>query len=607
VKDRQRCGGSKKRSAAIHGCLDGHQAGAILQFLPSADRSLDLEIRSLRTYPIWQIHHEGPYESVLDVLLAARDLSAEDLSASADGLHPPELLVDLPQAVERIAHAVRQGEKIVVYGDYDVDGVTSTAVLVDFLERAQGDVEAILPDRHADGYGLKPPGIRKALERGAGLVVTVDNGISSYAALELARREGIDVIVTDHHRQTEDLPVAHSIVNPNRRDCTYPFKGLAGVGVAFKVVQALSAIFMEDAPRRAYLNGLLDLVALGTVADVAPVVGENRILIQQGFRVMERGERPGLQQLRTVARSRGSVTTTVVGFILGPRLNAAGRLAHPDLALKLLRAGNEAEAQDLASELDELNTRRRALQRAGVRQARELVVAEDLASDRLLFLLGEGWELGIIGLIASELAQRHHVPTVICTDVLDNGTYVGSARSIEAYDIIAGITSCAGHLIAYGGHAGAAGFSLEAGEFEAFRAALIDHARAHISAEDLTASLSIDMALRSEDIDQRTVDVLADMEPFGPGNAMPTFVARDLEVGTCNRIGRKGEHLKLALMASGSARTAVWWRRGELGGQICAGDHVDVAFTLEEDTYTGNGAVQMVVQDMRAAETDGAA
>lgn len=579
--------------------------------LPPAECSLDAETRSLttslRTYPIWQIHHEGPYESVLDVLLATRDLNVEDLNASSSGLHPPELLADLPQGVERIANAIRQGEKIVVYGDYDVDGVTSAVVMVDFLERVQGDVEAILPDRHVDGYGLKPPGIRRALERGAGLVVTVDNGISSFEALELARSEGIDVIVTDHHRQTEDLPPAHSIINPNRRDCPYPYKGLAGVGVAFKVVQALSAILMPEAQRRGYLNGLLDLVALGTVADVAPVVGENRVLIQQGFRVMARGERPGLQQLRSVAGAKGPVTTTMVGFMLGPRLNAAGRLAHPDLALKLLRAASQAEAQELAAELNTLNTRRRALQRAGAHEARELVTAEDLESERLLFLLGEGWELGIIGLIAGELAQRHHRPAVICTDVLGNGTYVGSARSIAAYDIIAGITSCSQHLVAYGGHPAAAGFSLEAEEFEAFRAALIDHAGAHLSAADLSAALSIDMVLRPEDIDKPTVHLLADMEPFGPGNEAPTFCAEDLEVVSSNRIGRKGEHLKLALMASGNARTAVWWRRGEARDELSRGDRVDVAFTLEEDTYAGNGAVQMVVQDVRGPESNGSA
>lgn len=574
-------------------------------------RSLDAEIRSLtlslRTYPNWDIHHEGPYESLLDVLLTTRDLEAEDLSGSSAGLHSPGLLADLPQGVERLAGAIRDGEKIVVYGDYDVDGITSTAVLVDCLERLQGDVEAILPDRHVDGYGLKPPGIQKALERHARLVVTVDNGISSHEALALARNEGLDVIVTDHHQQTEGLPPAHSIINPNRRDCSYPFKGLAGVGVVFKVVQALTDVFMEEAPRRSYLNGLLDLVALGTVADVAPVVGENRVLIQQGFRVMERDERPGLQQLRAVARARGPVTTTMVGFILGPRLNAAGRLAHPDLALKLLQAGSQTEAQELASELDQLNVRRRSLQRTGSLEARQLVTAEDLESERLLFLLGEGWELGIIGLIASELAQRHHRPAVVCTDVLDNGTYVGSARSIAAYDIIAGITSCSEHLIAYGGHAGAAGFSLQAGEFEAFRAALMDHASAQLTAEDMAATLSVDMALKPEHIDRRTVEVLADMEPFGPGNAAPTFAAGDLEVISRSRIGRKGEHLKLSLMVSGNARTAVWWRRGEIGELISPGDRVDVAFTLEEDTYAGNGAVQMVVQDMRAAETMGAA
>ncbi|MFH1569878.1 MAG: single-stranded-DNA-specific exonuclease RecJ [Gemmatimonadota bacterium] len=555
----------------------------------------------MRTFPVWKIAHEGDYRSVLEVLLAGRCLSEADLEGGAQRLHAPALMRDLERGVERLAGAIRRGEKIVVYGDYDVDGVTSTAVIMDLLERAGADCDYLLPDRHVDGYGLRPPGVTRARERDASLIVTVDNGISAHEALEAARAAGMEVVVVDHHRQTEDLPPAHSIINPNRRDCPYPFKGLAGVGVTFKVVQALSEAFIDADERRAYLNSLLDLVALGTVADIVPVVDENRILIRQGFRVMERGERPGLAELRTVARASGPVTSTAVAFFLGPRLNAAGRLASADLALRLLRARDAAEAQALAAELEALNSRRQQLQRTGIREAETLVGTADLAADRILVLLGEGWELGVIGLIASQLSERFYRPVAVCTDARGDGTYVGSARSIPGYDMVAGISCCSRYLQTYGGHAGAAGFSLEGGHFEAFRAALIDHANQNLAAEDLVPSLAVDLVLRAEDIAAHTAAELARLEPFGPGNEVPVFAARDLEVQACTRVGRGGEHLKLGLRAGDCRCTAVWWRNGEAASRLNRGDRIDAAFTLEEDTYTGNGAVQMVIRDLCAA------
>ena len=236
----------------------------------------------MRLYPVWQFAHEGPYQSVYDALLAVRHLTPQQLAVGPEALHRPELLTDLTRATTRLEESIRRGEKIVVFGDYDVDGISSTAVMLDFLDACGARCDYILPDRHNDGYGIKPAGLRRALEKGADLIVTVDNGISAFEALELAKAEGIDVIVIDHHTQTRDLPPAHSIVNPNRRDCDYPFKGLAGVGVSFKVVQALSEAFMDGGERRGYLNSLLDLVALGTVADVASVLDENRVLVRHG-------------------------------------------------------------------------------------------------------------------------------------------------------------------------------------------------------------------------------------------------------------------------------------------------------------------------------------
>jgi single-stranded-DNA-specific exonuclease len=556
----------------------------------------------MRLYPVWQFAHEGDYSSLLDVLLESRNLTLAELDVGPEGLHPPVLLKDLERGAERIERAVRRDETIVIYGDYDVDGVSSTALLLDFLEHVGARCHFLLPDRHIDGYGLKPPGVDKAIALGASLIITVDNGISAFEALQLARDRGIDVVVIDHHRQNEDLPPAHSIINPNRLDCDYPFKGLAGVGVTFKVVQHLSESLVDADERRRYLNDLLDFVALGTVADVVPLLDENRVLVRYGLKAVERSARPGLQQLRIAARStKGPVDTTALAFFLGPRLNVAGRLEKPDLALELLRAKTADEGRRIAQRLNELNGQRQQMQKQGVREAQALVTEEILQRERLICVLGEEWNLGVIGLIASNLSETYHRPAVAVTDVQRTGVYVGSARSIPGYDINDGISVNKHLLTTYGGHAAAAGFSLPSGQYEEFRAGLIDHANAHLTARDMEAQLEIDLELSAADISMSTVELLRRVEPFGQGHPMPLFATRDLEIAALSRVGKEGEHLKLSFLAGGIPRSAVWWRQGGAARELEVGDRVDAAFELTEDTFRGAGTAQMVLRDLRPA------
>ena len=553
----------------------------------------------MRIYPIWDILYEEEYDSLIDALLAGRQLDRADLEVGPDTLHAPELLTDMERGSERLEQAIRQKEKIVIYGDYDVDGVTSTVLLLDFLEAVGGVCDYLLPDRHIDGYGLKPRGVEKALEKGASLIVTVDNGISAFEALELARDRGVDVVVIDHHQQLDRLPPALAIINPNRTDCTYPFKKLAGVGVTFKVVQALSQAFMDGQERRRYLNRLLDLVVLGTVADVMPVLEENRLFVQRGLQVLNQTERPGLRHLKAVAGYTDKpVTTTAVGFHLGPRINVAGRLKTADLALRLMRSGQDSEAAILADELDKLNVKRQAMQRDGLKEAESLVNPEDLESDRIILLLGDSWPLGIVGLLASKLADRYMRPAVACTAVRRDGTYTGSARSVPAYDISAGISSCAEQLIAYGGHRGAAGFSLREEEFEGFRIRLVEHANAHITDADLQARLAVDLMLQPRDIAPQTLKILEQLEPFGNGHELPVFGVRNCQVLSVRQIGRGGGHLKMELQVGGRRCTALWWNQGALAEKIDRDHPVTAAFTLQEDSYAGDGAVQMVLKDM---------
>ncbi len=577
----------------------------------------------MQKYPIWTLRHKRdsdseagrPAEPLVDVVLSNRGLTADDIADSPGVLQDPFSMKDMDRLADRIVKAVRAGERIVVFGDYDVDGVTSTAVFMDFLERVSADAVPLLPDRHRDGYGMKLPGVERAIEAGARLIVTADNGISSFEAVDAANAAGVDVLVTDHHQPPGRLPDAYAVVNPNRPDCGYAFKGLAAVGVAFKAVQALSDSLIDAAERRAYLNSLLDLVALGTVADIAPMLGENRLLTRRGMQILDRTQRPGLQALKAVAGAdTRPVDTTAIGFFLGPRINSAGRLASADLALDLLRATEAREAARLAERLNALNRRRRELELEGVKQALEQVESMSLDAHRILVAKGDEWHLGVVGLIAGRLAEQYGRPGIACTEVRGDGSFTGSARSVAGYNMAEAIFRCADLLTEYGGHADAAGFTGDLENFDTFKARLEADAAERISDEDLRSRLELDAALLSGEISLDTVSALSALAPFGAGNEAPLFMAPNCTIDRAIAVG-KGAHLKMNLDtgspvdgAGGAARTgrlicdAVWWGQGELAGRLQRGERVDVACALEANTWNGRTQVQLVLKDMRPAE-----
>ena len=338
-------------------------------------------------------------------------------------------------------------------------------------------------------------------------------------------------------------------------------------------------------------------MALGTVADLVPVLGENRLFIQRGLQILQRTERLGLCALKKVASYRDQpLDAASLGFRLGPRINVAGRLKTPDIALRLLRSTSEGEAAQLADELNKLNSQRQAWQREGMQEVEEQVGPEEDVEDHIIVVLGE-WNLGIVGLLASKLCEKYARPAVVCTQGGDHGLCVGSARSIPGYDISAGIHACEEHLQAHGGHPAAAGFSLEADAFERFRLALIDHANAHISPEALQPALDIDLMLKPADLTLDTVEQLAALEPFGNGHRRPVFAIEDCRVVWARQIG-KGRHFKAELEVGGRRCAALWWNQKDLADQVRPGDRLSAAFELEADTYTGNGAVQMVLKDL---------
>lgn len=557
---------------------------------------------TLRRYPTWRLTHAGPYDSLVGVLLANRRLGGDDVSDSPEILHDPELMRDLPRAAQRLEEAVRGGERIVVFGDYDVDGVTSTALVTDFLGRTGADVRPLLPHRMRDGYGLKAGAVERILAEEPDLVVTADNGVGAHEAIAVLGRAGADVVVIDHHHPPERLPDAVAVIDPNRADCPYPFKGLAAVGVAFKLLQALSAAFLDGDERRRYLNDLLDLVALGTVADVAPMVGENRLLTRRGLAILATTARPGLAALKAVAGVDGSqLDETAVSFFLGPRLNSAGRLADAGLAYSLLATTSHGEAGRLAAELDELNARRRQLQELGSEEALEQVVDGGMADQPILVVRGESWHLGVVGLIASRLAEAHHRPAAACTAVRGDGTLTGSARSVGGYHLAEGIGRCAELLTDCGGHSEAAGFSLEADRFEAFRERLVADGRERIAAEDLVPRLDLDCALEPRHLDLEVAHQVAALAPFGAGNPAPRFLIPGCQVIRVRTVGQEGAHLKLRLRRDDRFVDALWWRRGEAASLLSPGDRVDVASTLESNTWNGRTHLQLVVEDLRPA------
>jgi single-stranded-DNA-specific exonuclease len=538
------------------------------------------------------------------VVLANRSLKSEDVADDPDLLQDPFVMRDMDRAVDRISAAVRKGEQIVVFGDYDVDGVTSTAVILDFLDQVEARSGAVLPDRFRDGYGMKPQGVQQALDAGASLIVTADNGVSSFEAIDLAREAGVDVVVIDHHQAQDRLPNAVAVVNPNRPDCDYAFKGLAAVGVAFKVVQALSESLMEGDSRRSYLNSLLDLVALGTVADMAPMLGENRLLTRRGLQVLEGSRRPGVEALKSVAGMSGRrVDTTAIGFFLGPRINSAGRLASADLALNLLRSQSRDEAERLADRLNQLNVRRQEMQKTGVAEAEAQVEELGLQDHRILVVRGDAWHLGVVGLIAGRLMETYSRPAAACTAVRKDGTFTGSARTAGGYNIVEAIFRCADLLTEYGGHADAAGFTGPVAQFDAFRERLEADADRALTDEDITPWLELDVVLQPSDVSLDMVSRLSAISPFGSGNETPRFMVSDCRIERSYAVG-SGAHLKLSLDTGAGICDAIWWRHGELIYELSPGDRVDVAGALEENTWNGRTQVQLVLDDMRPAELD---
>lgn len=514
------------------------------------------------------------------------------LTADYSRLHDPFALRDMDRAVERIRQAVEAEQTVAVYGDFDTDGVTGVALLKQALSALGLRVLPYIPRRVEEGYGLNIPAIEQLATK-ADLLITVDCGISNVDEIARAQALGLDVIVLDHHTPPAVLPQGYAVINPKRGDCSYPYDMLAGVGVAYKLTQALHKIGL-----RTNLRGrdLLDVVALGTVTDMAPLNGENRILVKHGLLALNESERPGIKALIEASASRRPIDTRTIGYVLGPRLNAAGRLDNAIRAYDLLLASTDLEAQVLAEELNEINLQRQTLTKEVQSMALERAAANGKNQQRIVILDDKDFPSGVVGLVAARLVEAWGRPVLL----LERGeiTSRGSARSVEGFSIIGALTEVGELFEKFGGHTMAAGFTITNERLPELESRLQVIAARDLPDDLLTPRLYYDAELALDQMSVELVQLLAELEPYGHGNPEPVWVTRGLKVVDAFVMGRERQHLKLRLFDGRTTIDALWWRNAEHVHAFTKCPRVDVAYTLSINEYMGRRRVQLIVKEL---------
>jgi len=552
---------------------------------------------------ITQLSQALPCLPLIASVLVRRGLTdaaaAQDfLSARLNSLPDPALLPDLIPAVQRLDAAVRKGEKIGVHGDYDVDGISGTALLVESLRLFGAEVEYHIPLRMQDGYGLSGDALRRAAASGCRLVLTVDCGVSALAEAQMAKELGLDLIITDHHQPPATLPECLALVNPHLAGNQFPWPDLAGVGVAFFLLLGLRRQLRESgwfAQRpEPDLRQSLDLVALGTIADMVPLGGINRVLVRYGLQLLDQSQRPGIVALKKVA-AVSKVSCGTVGFRLAPRLNAAGRLEDAALGVQLLLGEGDGSLHELASHLDCCNRERQQIEEQTLNQA-IAAVESGQGGDFSLVLASEGWHAGVIGIVASRLVERYHRPTVMIA--LEDGVGKGSARSIRGFHLFEALQQAAANLKSFGGHAAAAGLSLPAENLDGFRRDFEQVAAASLSPEDLLPLIEYDGEVKLNELSLPLVRQLVELAPFGIGNPQPVFVARRLQVLRPQIVGQK--HLRFSVRSAGTTLGCIAFGMAERLAHLS--DSIDLLFKPDINNFRDQDSVQLQVVDFRATE-----
>lgn len=545
----------------------------------------------------------GGYAPLTAAVLSARGIDTPDaaaayLSCDTAGLHDPLLLADMDKAVAVVEGALQRGERIVVYGDYDVDGVTATCTLVDYLRGRGAKCDYYIPNRLREGYGLSRAVMQELYDKGARLLITVDSGITADEEIATARALGMQVVITDHHECHDTLPAADAVVDCKRPDCTYPFDSLAGVGVAFKLVCAL------EGDTQAMLDRYADLVALGTVADVMPITGENRIIVAAGLKKLAETGNIGLEMLlREAGMKNRRLTSSTISFVLAPRINAAGRMGRAELAAELFLTHDPVRAQVLAAQLCAQNKLRQNEENQILQQALTRLRTEyNPIEDKIIVLAGEGWHHGVIGIVCSRLCDRYGCPVVLIA--LDkDGTGKGSGRSVGGFNLFDALTSCEDLLERYGGHALAAGLTVDAGNIDALRDRLRAYAETHVTMAELVPQLHIDCMVRPDWLTIEQIEGLATLEPYGMRNPEPIFCMKDMVVEDITPIS-SDRHVRMTLIKDGVRFSAIWFGTGAGGLGFVEGNYVDAAFHLEINEFRGRRSVQLTLCDAQLSDCE---
>jgi len=512
-------------------------------------------------------------------------------------LHDPFLMKDMDKGANRLATAIRRGEKILVYGDYDVDGTTATSIVYLFLKEFGVDVDYYIPHRFKEGYGINPAGIEHAINTNVDVIISVDCGITAIDEAETIRDHGIDLIICDHHNVADQIPNALAVLDPKRPDCTYPFDGLSGAGVGFKLVQGTTQVLglAPDMPLK-----LLDLVAVSTASDIVPIVDENRVLMREGLKIINKNPRQGIRALMNLIHMKpGTVDTSSIVFSIGPRINAAGRMGDASKAVKLLIAETPAEAKARAHELESINIKRRETDTKTMEEAQQKVDSEyDMKKISSMVLHDEDWHLGVIGIVASRLLDAYSRPTIMLSTVDDK--LKGSARSIKGFNIYDAIKQCEDLLEQFGGHEFAAGMTLKPENLTQFRKRIDEIAANTLTEKDFEPALSVDCELDLSAVDMRFWKLLSQFEPFGPGNKRPTFVSKDVRVVGVPTIVGKG-HLKMRVAQNGSGVfNTIGFNMHEYLPIIrnAADKSMEIAYSLEENHWKGSRKLQLKLRDV---------
>ena len=516
------------------------------------------------------------------------------MNPSLEYLRDPFLMKDMKKSTERIKKAIENKERIYIYGDYDVDGVSSTSILYLYFKSIGFPVKYYIPNRLEEGYGINEDAIKKIHDDGCDLIITVDCGITSVKEVELANELGIDVIITDHHECQSEIPDAYAIVNPKQEDCNYPFDMLCGCGVAFKMIQALT----DEEEFKTSMFDYLEIVTLATICDIVPLIDENRIIVKNGLKLMKEGKNLGLRELIKVCGiETNKIGSSHIGFSIGPRINASGRLGYSYLGVQLFTTDNEDEAKEIANILEGKNIERQMIESKMYKEAEEILSSDErFKDDKVLVIAKEGWQHGIIGIVASKLTEKYYKPTILLT--IEDGEATGSARSIKGFSIFDALVSCKDLMNKFGGHEQAAGLALDAKNIDELRVRINEIADYNLSKEDLIENIKEEYELKEDSATLDLVDNLHKLEPFGLSNPSPRFIMRDLLLTNIFKMGKNKQHLKI-IVENKKSYECVGFNMAYLADNFQLGDKVDILFQVDENNYNNERKVQFLLKDIR--------